>query len=255
MRKIFYLLSFIALCTFFLSCDKDSYTPSPDKLLPSKMIHDGDWGHAETLFYYDNQNRLIRTEQKGLGEARSTNVFTYNESGELSSIQITSDTYDDREITFSRQGNTITAVTSTETRTITLNDSGLPVKSISVREEDGYTETIKYEFDSRGNIVRYTVEAPGSVNDGSVMTCKYDKRNGVYRHVNIPAWYKCLYLQGSTNNKTGSWDSDTTYAPEITITYNEKDYPVRIATVVPGWADADGVNTFEYIPAIETAEE
>jgi len=255
MRKIFYLLSTIALCSFFFSCEKDSYEPSTDKLLPSKMVHGGDWGPAETQYYYDNLNRLIRTENKDIGNTRSTEVFTYNESGELTSVKRTSDTYPDQETIFTRQGNTITAVKGSETRTITLDNNGLPIKCIRVEKSNNYIDTTIYEFDSRGNMTRSTLEEPESSYDGSSTTYKYDNRNGVYRYVNVPAWYKCLYLWASTNNKTGSWRSDYDYVPEITITYNEKDYPVKIVTFVPNVADANGTNTYEYIPAIETTTE
>lgn len=254
MRKIFYLLSTIALCSVFLSCEKDSDNISQDKLLPSKMVHGGDWGPSESQYYYDNLNRLIRTENKDLGNTRSTQIFIYSESGELTSVKRTSDTYADQETTFTRQGNTITAVSNTQIRTITLNDNDLPVKCVDVQKENGYTDTTIYEFDSRGNIIRSTYEDPESANDGSSTTYKYDNRNGVYRHVNVPTWYKCLYLWASANNKTGSWDSDRDFVPEITITYNEKDYPVKIVTFVPNVADANGTNTCEYIPAIEIAD-
>lgn len=239
---------FILLCVAFtiiltaFSCsddDESDYKVFPGgtsaKLLPIKIK--GEKGIAEYYYEYDADNRLVskKTVWPLAGKNNySTLTISYDDEGRIIGTTNKDENFVENNYTFSYSYNdseiTVKSIpASLRNLKIIIDEEGKMLKSEQFTDEGNLYSVMNYEYDNQGNII--------NTNDSRDL--KYDDKNGIFKHVNVPQWFLAtqLYeLYCFKNNvveetyRTSYKITDTELSVggfKIKYTYNENGYPVK----------------------------
>lgn len=245
-RNIILRISVVILFTVaILSCDSSSdREPSRIKLLPSRVEYSFSSNIPPNIPYslisvysYDNKNRITRIDN------------TYKTNGEINSIYTTLLEYKDELIIEKRfpvdNPEDITIITYRHSvPKIFMDDEELMKvdKQLRVIEYKGYI----YNYDKRGNITSYTYH-PWQDERTSTLNLTYDKKNGVFRHVETPSWYITTRLQPNftlfNNCLTESGVGGSYY--KYDMSYNDVDYPTEINRIPVNFLGGASAGTYK----------
>lgn len=204
--------------------------PFETKYLPSKLIT----SEETTYFHYDNQDRLIRFEQKSNENLYSKEfsifykddlvnkiVLNYESSDLYSYTNLYTFEHIDNKVIIANKFTDINDYSVTQSRTIRIDitnflTSGFGIKTI---------------YDDQKNLVEISDENIDTKN-------KFDDKNAIYKNVNTPQWllYYVLKLGIHQSNNpleihTTKIELDETNSSEISYEYNSDNYPIKQLTI------------------------
>lgn len=230
--KKYYLVLIVLLSLCFMSCNDDENTrdDSAEKIyLPSKIINrslnaESPW-MATLYFRYDKANRLtyiIQAFGDASPESGDTLSFNYDVQGRMSFVVARGDS-----TIFNYDGNKVFCSQSYEgdyyRDTLELGTNGELLKLYNLNE------VYNYEYDSMGNLIRHTMNQRGE-DMKYATTLTYDDKNGLFKHMNTPAWYfiraqefPICFVNNTLEEK--GWDNSVDI---FTCTYNDADYPLEV---------------------------
>ena len=228
----------------------------PSVGLPESIIVSRNDYQTKYEYVYDSQNRIARRTYNGYSGSNLT--FNYNAIGDLTEYNYHF-MLDSKNVTFSKNGNKITFISSfgtrfysrTENGELELNAQGLPVKltSENVIGQLGtspvrwsYTLTLTWQ---NGNLIKTEWERKDeNGSSAGTKTCTYDDKKTPFYHCNTPKWalwylnfdywYNMYYVDykysenygyNENNIITETWEEDgitRTYE----YTYNDDGFPV-----------------------------
>ena len=170
-------------------------------------------------FTYDEKKRIIRVEETQGDEVLSYYEIKYSDENTVTISE------DDRVVTFTQNGDTITIKGSLYSTTLTLNKEGLITKRVEVYHDGGSGE-YTYQY-SGGNMIK-------STSFGSMVTeYKYDNMHSIY-NCNTPKWLiQHLFDETDAGKNNVSeiihhFSDGDTVTHSRDITYNEDNYPTCI---------------------------
>lgn len=259
MNKNYSLALLLFLClSLFVSCSDDNNEGNPnskEKLLLSKVTEAN--GEFEMLYYYDNANRLIKTEEIESEDGKkytSSTIFEYDSNGNLtkkkesysgnSSTYLTTYNYKkDSVFVKDFRSNSETEISNIDT--LILNSNG-SLKKILSSYENGINYT-NYTTNSAGQITKtdnYVKTTIHNISEShTVDTYTYDNKNGFFSQVNVKPWFIDYDLESFSHTSnptlnqsvtdykdmvTGETTTDIDKV-EYTYTYDENDYPETIS--------------------------
>ncbi|MDR0873723.1 MAG: hypothetical protein LBN27_09725 [Prevotellaceae bacterium] len=225
MKKYLMIFLSLALAVVFSACNKDDdkgnnkeddgeNNNNTQVYLPSKIIYDGE----TTTFTYDNQRRV--TEQKN---SYTTNTYTYNSDGTLAQVvKLNEDPLSSRTITYEYKENAVERIAtgSKSTYEYVLKDNRIVANNSDL---DSYS----YTYDAVGNMIKQTKQTKvGYKTYENTYEYTYDNKNGVFKNVNIPQWYKITELyQWSDIAVVNNALTDGDLGWKLEYVYNENGYP------------------------------
>lgn len=229
----YYFLSLLGI--IFYSCnstDEDiSMNPQTQadieiKHLPSKLTS----SEKTTHFYYDNQDRLIRFEEKSTENLYSKEfsisykdnlvneiILKYESSDSYSYTNLYTFEYIEDNVVITNLFTDINDYSVTQSRTIRIDMSNFLTSGFG----------IKTTYDNKKNLLEIIEDNTGTKN-------KFDNKNAIYKNVNSPQWllYYVLKLGIHKENNpleihTIRTDRTETNSSVISYEYNSEDFPVK----------------------------
>lgn len=246
------LLLLMSVGMFFcISCtDENSDMNSTLKYLPVKIEVEYEASNKHTYSYkYDKANRLVEYVETslfgnniGLEDMETRCRIVYNDDNNIDTLiisprlleeypdidnslyELINDTvlfeYNDREITVKYRNK------KDEKILVNINREVISYEYYSGPDAE-LKITNTYQYDNKGNIQRIVIN--NGVDKPYVpYTYTYDKRNGIYKNVNIPQWFMAIMLDqrfNMSNNYKEYWDVDG-YKWTMEYGYDKNDYPV-----------------------------
>jgi uncharacterized repeat protein (TIGR02543 family) len=222
----------------------------PSVGLPESIIVSRNDYQTKYEYVYDSQNRIARRTYNGYSGSNLT--FNYNAIGDLTEYNYHY-MLDSKNVTFSKNGNKITFISSfgtrfysrTENGELELNAQGLPVKltSENVIGQLGtspvrwsYTLTLTWQ---NGNLIKTEwVRKDENGSSAGTKTCTYDDKKTPFSQCNTPKWFfwwidffgheNVFYgnnkVYNKNNIKTETRENGHTITYEYT--YNDDGFPV-----------------------------
>ncbi|MDL2214688.1 hypothetical protein LJC00_00675 [Dysgonomonas sp. OttesenSCG-928-M03] len=278
--KLISWMLIIAGIVFFNSCnDEDgNHINSAAKLLPSKITTEYEGGNKRIYTYqYDDDNRLAEYREisyfgnnVSLEDMETICKITYSDDSKIDSLIIIPQLLDpdkSRNITseisslvndtilFEYEGQIVTVkYRNKEDEQILINSKGeVTAYKYYAGINNLRSITNTFEYDNKGNITK-TIRNNGIAPSLSPYTYIYDKRNGIFRNMDVPQWFLVIMLnidfnlvnnyQQYTDYEGGKW--------AIEYEYNNDDYPEYSTTKYSGASKirvSEAPTTYEYIIA------
>lgn len=251
-----YILLLVVLAGLFLytSCsDADgNHVNSSLRFLPAQIDVEYEASNRHTYTYkYDESNRLVEYVETslfgnniGLGDMETRCKIVYNDQDKIDSLIISPRLLEDYAdidnslyelindtVLFEYQGEeVIVKYKHKRNEKIRINPKGEVVAYeyyAGIDNELKITNT--YEYDDKGNILRIVINN-GIDKPYIPYTYTYDKRNGVYRNVNIPQWFLVIMLDQRFNmsNNYKEYSDVDGYKWMMDYSYDKNDYPVSM---------------------------
>jgi hypothetical protein len=247
------LLLLILVGMFFCTSCADSennHVNSSLKLIPAKIDVEYEASNRHTYTYkYDGDNRLVEYVETslygnntGLEDMETRCKIVYNDENNIDTLIISPRLLEDYAdidnslyelindtVMFEYQGQEVTVkYKKKKDEKILINPNREVVRYEYYGGIDNELKiTNTYEYDDQGNILRIVIN--NGVDQPYIpYTYTYDKRNGIYKNVNIPQWFMAIMLDqrfNMSNNYKEYWDVDG-YKWTMEYSYDKNDYPV-----------------------------
>jgi len=263
----------------FTSCmdsENNSHVNSSVRLLPAKIITEHEASSRRIFTYnYDENNRLISYVETslfgnniGLEDMETACRITYNSSNEIDSLIIIPRLLND----FADVNNTMSAfvndtiVFDYEGQEISINYKNKDKETIMVDPQgnvlsykynggaEGELEiTNHYHYDDAGNITKVSIHN-GIESPYIPYTYNYDKRNGIFKNINVPQWFLVIMLNQNFNllNNYNEYIDYDGGSWSIEYDYNSDDYPIFRRIAYDGTDKikvSEAPTRIDYIPA------
>ena len=249
LRKAFFAL----LTTIITFCGCNKYEKGEDNFdNESVWLLDGiyEGGFVQSKFEYDEQDRLIKFSHCHAGKPSSTQIFTYNSSGELIKTVWGSPGAEEETaveiMTFVKNGNRI-IFNDNENNYLELDSKELPIKLVYKDDEGYFSSETTFQYDVKGNLVKKVHEqksTDGAYNYKFTATYTYDNKKSPFFCCKTPKWYlisikefdivnnicthKIVGSNSGTRNLTYTYDKETGFS--LTVKGRDRDYPKREET-------------------------